>query len=106
MRYNQFVMVGVDENAAGVSGCSVDALVRRMDQLGAVLGVDLVDNGPVQYREGTAIKRVPREEFADLAAKGAVDTGTVVFDNTLTRVADVDRWEVPAAQTWHGRTFF
>src|SRR5919106_588066 len=54
LRYNQFVLVGVDERAAGVSGCSIDALVRRMQQLEAILRVELVNNGPVLYREGDA----------------------------------------------------
>jgi hypothetical protein len=106
MRHNQFVFVGVNERAAGVSGCSVDALVRRMDQLGKELGVELVDNGPVQYREGDAIKRVPRDEFAALVSRGAVNLETVVFDNTVMKVGDVGRWEVRAADTWHARAFF
>jgi hypothetical protein len=106
MRHNQFVLVGVNERAAGVSGCSVDALVRRMDQLGRELGVDLVDNGPVQYRDGERIKRVPRDEFAALVSKGTVDLNTVVFDNTVMKVGDVSRWEVRAADAWHARAFF
>jgi hypothetical protein len=106
MRHNQFVLIGVNERAAGVSGCSVDALVRRMDQLGRELGVDLVDNGPVQYRDGVAIKRVPRDEFAALVSNGTVNLSTVVFDNTVMKVGDVDRWEVRAADAWHARAFF
>jgi len=106
LRHDQFVLVGVNERAAGVSGCSVDALVRRMDRLGRELGVDLVDNAPVQYREGDTIKRVSRDEFASLAAKGAITPDTVVFDNTVTTVGDVDRWEIPARAAWHARAFF
>jgi hypothetical protein len=106
LRHNQFVLVGVNERAAGVSGCSVDALVRRMDQLGRELGVDLVDNAPVQYREGNTIARVSRDEFSSLVAKGAVNLNTLVFDNTVTKVGDVDRWEVRAADAWHARAFF
>ena len=106
MRHSQFVLIGVNERAAGVSGCSVDALVRRMDQLGRELGVDLVDNGPVQYRDGAEIKRVPRDEFAELVSKGEVNLSTVVFDNTVMKVGDVDRWEVRAADAWHARAFF
>jgi hypothetical protein len=106
LRHDQFVLVGVNERAAGVSGCSVDALVRRMDQLGRELGVDLVDNAPVQYREGSTITRVSRDEFSGLVAKGAVSLNTVVFDNTVTKVGDVDRWEVRAAEAWHARAFF
>ena len=106
LRHNQFVLVGVNERAAGVSGCSVDALVRRMDQLGRALGVDLVDNAPVQYRDGGTITRVSRDEFSALVAKGAVNLNTVVFDNTVTKVGDVVRWEVRAADAWHARAFF
>jgi len=108
LRHQRFVLVGVDERAAGVSGCSVDALVRRMQQLERELGLELVNNGPVLYREGDAIQRVTRERFAELAASGTVSPSTLVFDNTLTRVGDLmaGKWEVTAADAWHGRAFF
>lgn len=106
LRHDQFVLVGVDERAAGVSGCSVDALVRRMQQLEAPLGVELVNNAPVLYREGQSIERVSRDRFAELVASGTVGLNTLVFDNTLTRVGDLRRWEVPAADSWHAKAFF
>lgn len=108
LRHNQFILVGVDERAAGVSGCSIDALVRRMQQLESVLGLELVNNTPVLYREGDAIERVSRDRFAELAASGTVGPSTRVFDNTLSRVGDLlaGKWEVKAADAWHARAFF
>jgi len=108
LRHNQFVLVGVDERAAGVSGCSIDALVRRMQQLESVLGLELINNGPVLYREGDAVVRVSRDRFAELAASGTVGPNTRVFDNTLTRVGDLlaGKWEVKAGESWHARAFF
>ena len=108
LRHNQFVLVGVDERAAGVSGCSIDALVRRMQQLETVLGLELINNGPVLYREGDAVVRVSRDRFAELAASGTVGPNTRVFNNTLTRVGDLmaGKWEVKAAESWHARAFF
>lgn len=107
-RYDRFILVGVDERAAGVSGCSVDALVRRMQQLQSVLGLELINNEPVLYRKGEAIERVSRERFAGLVASGDVNLDTPVFDNTLTTVGDLraGRWEVKAGDTWHARAFF
>ena len=46
LRYDQFIFVAVDERAAGASGCSIDALVRRMKGLQAELGVELVNPAP------------------------------------------------------------
>ena len=108
LRYDRFIFVAVDERAAGASGCSVDALVRRMKGLQTELGVDLVDHAPVLYRDGSGIARVSRQEFADLVKSGSVSRETVVFDNTLTSVGAVrdGRWELPAADSWHGRAFF
>lgn len=106
--YGQFLFVAVDQRAAGPSGCSIDALVRRMKALQDEIGVELVNHAPVLFRRGAAIARVPREAFAELAAAGQVGPGTTVFDNTLTSLGDVraGRWEVPASDSWHARAFF
>jgi hypothetical protein len=108
VRHDQFVLVGADERGAGISGCSIDALVRRMQRLEVTLGVELTNNAPVLFRDGDVITRVPREEFGALAAAGTVGLDTLVFDNTLTTVGEVrdGRWEVRARQSWHARAFF
>jgi len=108
LRYNQFIFVAVDERAAGASGCSVDALVRRMKALQDELGVELVNHAPVLYRDSSGITRVSRDQFVDLTGSGVVTRQTVVFDNTLTTVGAVreGRWEVPAGESWHGQAFF
>jgi hypothetical protein len=108
LRYGQFLFIGVDERASGASGCSIDALVRRMRDLQAALGVELVNHGPVVFRRGASIARVTRDEFATLASSGDVTPDTVVFDNTLTTVGELreGRWEVRAAESWHARAFF
>ncbi|HEX7086388.1 MAG TPA: hypothetical protein VF198_08485 [Vicinamibacterales bacterium] len=106
-RYDQFLLIGVDEAATGASGCSIDAMVHRLETLERSLGVQLLDHGPVLFRQNGRIARVPRPEFASLARSGAVSGDTVVFDNTLTRVADLreGRWETQARRAWHARAF-
>ena len=108
LRYDQFLIVGVDQEAAGVSGCSVDALVRSMKGLGQELGVDLVDHASVFYRDGAAIQRATRDDFAEAATRGAVTPDTCVFDNTVQTAGALRAggWEAPAGRTWHARAFF
>ncbi len=108
LRYDQFLLVGVDQEAAGVSGCSVDSLVRTMKGLGQELGVELLDHASVFYRTDDGVSRVSRDAFAEAAARGGVTPASIVFDNTVQSVASVRNgaWEAPASRTWHGRTFF
>ena len=107
-KFQRFLFIGVDESAAGASGCSVDALVREIQRLEKAIGVTLADRGPVLFRRGDAIERVSRGQFANLAGVGDVSPETCVFDNTLSTVGDVraGRWEIPAREAWHGRAFF
>lgn len=108
-RHDQFLLVGADEQAAGVSGCSIDALVRTMKALGQDLGVSLLDHGAVHFRgEGLEVRRLSRDAFGAAADAGQVSPETLVFDNTVTSVGALraGEWERPASASWHQRAFF
>jgi hypothetical protein len=107
LRYDRFLLVGVDEASEGASGCSIDAMLRTLGELERALAVQLLDHGPVLFRRGDAIERLPRPDFAALARQGGVSPDTVVFDNTVTRVAELreGRWETPARASWHAKAF-
>lgn len=104
----RFLLVGVDEDASQPSGCSIDALASRLEELGASLGVQLLDHAPVWYRDEGELRTASRSDFRALASSGAVGPGTLVVDTTLTRIAQLrgEGLERPARSSWHGRTFF
>lgn len=107
-RYGLFLLVGADERASGVSGCSIDALFYALGEMEAELDVALRDASPVWFRDPEgSVRCVSRPEFRGLVRDGGVDADTTVFDNTVTTVGDVraGRWERPLRQSWHGRVF-
>jgi hypothetical protein len=106
--HDRFLVVAVDEQAAGVSGCSIDALTRRLRAHEQALGMALLDNGPVHYRADGEVARVTRARFGDLADAGTVTPDTIVYDNTVPTLGAVraGQWETPAKDAWHGRVFF
>ncbi|MCG6955599.1 MAG: hypothetical protein LJF04_06365 [Gemmatimonadetes bacterium] len=108
LRESHFLLVGVDEDVEAPSGCSIDALVNRLRALGQELGVAIIDHASVWYRRDGDIQRVSRPEFRQLAAAGQVGPDTTVFDTTLTQMSALrdGKLEVPARESWHGRTFF
>jgi hypothetical protein len=104
---NQFLTIGVDQRTEGASGCSIDALFRTLQQLERELGLSLVGGGRVFYRTSSGrVNAVDREEFFGLAERGTVTRGTPVFDTTVTTLGDWrERFEGPAAGSWHGQLF-
>jgi hypothetical protein len=107
LRYEQFLLVAVDESKTGASGCSIDAMTRVLAGLEQGLGVELVNHGPVLYRDGERIRRADRAAFADRVRRGEASPDTIVFNNTLSRVGELGtKWEVPARESWHARAFF
>jgi hypothetical protein len=105
---DHFLLVGVDEDAEAPSGCSIDALVNRLEGLASGLGVHLVDHAPVWFRESGSVRTVTRAEFRALAREGAVTPDTRVFDTSLTRMKALrgEGLERAARESWHGRAFF
>ena len=105
---NRFLVVGVDEDAEAPSGCSIDALVNRLEALGASLAIRLVDHAPVWFRDAAGVRMVTRADFRALAKEGAVTPDTRVFDTSLTRMTALrnEGLERPARDSWHGRAFF
>ncbi|MDH3495160.1 MAG: hypothetical protein OER21_00140 [Gemmatimonadota bacterium] len=108
LRHDRFLLVAADERAAGVSGCSIDALTRQLRDLERRFETALLDNGPVHFRDGDGVERASRAEFGARADAGKVTQDTIVFDNTVPTLGDVreGRWETAARHSWHGRAFF
>lgn len=107
-RCQRFLLVAVDESATTASGCSIDALLRRLKGLEEALDLRLTDSSPVWFRdpsEEDRVRCVDREAFRGLSARGRIGPETTVFDPTVERVAELreGRWELPAGASWHAR---
>lgn len=108
LRHGRFLLVGADERATGVSGCSIDTLFRTLGQLEAQMGVPMRDGSLVYYRdEAGEIQAEPRPAFRRRAAAGGVTEDTIVFDNTIGTVGELraGAWEKPLRESWHARAF-
>jgi hypothetical protein len=108
LRDGRFLLVGADERATGVSGCSIDTLFRSLGELEREMDVSLRDGGLVFWRdEDGTIHAGSRPAFREHARRGAVGADTIVFDNTVSTVGDLrtGRWEVAMRDSWHARAF-
>ncbi len=104
-RDRHFLVIAVDEAAAGASGCSIDGLFRALADLERQLGTSLRGGGRVFYRAFNGdVVCVSRDEFADRADAGAIGGGTPVFDTSLTSLGALrNDFERPASCSWHAQ---
>lgn len=103
-RYDRFLIVAADEERTGVSGCSIDSLFHAVREVGAELGIDLLDSAPIWYRDRSGeIQAAERSRFRDLIAQGDIEASTTVFDNTVRALGQIRRgeWERPLSESWH-----
>ncbi len=104
IKYNQFIVIAVDENYNEVSGCSIDALVNLIKQFEQKFAVDLTNRLNISFKDNNNINVVSLSDFQNYAKQQKITSNTVVFNNMLTKKADlVQNWEVTADKSWHKR---
>lgn len=104
-RERRFLVVGVDQSAAGASGCSIDALFHILQGMERSLKTSLVGGGRVFYRDAPgAVQSVDRPTFGTRVRSGDITADTPVFDTTLTSAGDYRaRFERPMRDSWHAQ---
>lgn len=106
IRYNRFFILIVDETQAGASGCSIDKSVNFMKRLEQEFNINLFDRFNLAYRQGEEVLSLPRHDFEELLKQGSINTDTVVFNNLVQNLTELNsKWEVPFKDSWHMQLF-
>ena len=104
VKYQRFLVLGLNQANASASGCSIDASVRFIQSLQKELNVDLLDKMNVTFYNGAFIAHKPLADFKKMAKNKSVSPNTVVFNNLVNTKAEyLEYWEVPAKDSWHSR---
>ncbi|MGB4398483.1 MAG: ABC transporter ATPase [Daejeonella sp.] len=106
IRYNQFIILSVDEAVAGATGCSIDKSVYLMKELEREFGIGLFDRFRIAYRDGERVINCSKTEFEELLGNGELNSDTIVFNNMISMRRELETsWEVPMRDSWHGQVF-
>ena len=106
IRYKRFIILAVDQTSQSATGCSIDASVRFIQQLEQDYNVDLMDKMNVSYKQGQFVAHKTLLDFKKMVKDKAVSKNTIVFNNLVTNIGELnENWEVPAEQSWHSRFF-
>lgn len=106
VKYNQFIILSVDENYNGVSGCSIDAAVNLMKQFESKFALDLTNKLNISFRDNNNINVVSLADFQKFVEQEKITAETIVFNNIVATKADfITNWEVGAKNSWHNKFF-
>ncbi len=104
IKYNQFLVLAVDENFNSVSGCSIDASVHFIQQLEKEFDVDFTNKLNISFKDENRINIVKMSDFQKFAKDGKIHASTIVFNNMVqTKEAFESDWETTANNSWHQR---
>ncbi|RAJ16185.1 ABC transporter ATPase [Olleya aquimaris] len=104
IRYKRFIIIALDQELNVATGCSIDASVTFIQQLEKDYNVDLLDKMNVSYKQGEFVAHKTLTDFRKMAKDKAVSKNTIVFNNLVTNISELNEsWEVPASESWHNR---
>lgn len=104
--YNRFLIIAANEEQFQVSGCGIDSSVHFVKALGSELQIDFFDRLLITYKEGDTVKAAKRIAFETLLEEGKVTDDTIVFNNMVTTLAELNNnWEIPLKNSWHYQVF-
>lgn len=99
---NLFLVLVVDESHTQVSGCSIDASVHFVQELGNSMNVDFFDRKMVYFEMEGEIQLAKLHEFWALRKAGRVTEDTLVYNHLITSLKEwKTSWKVPFKQSWH-----
>lgn len=103
--YNRLVVLMVDENMIGASGCSIDTSVRFLKDLEQKYEISLFDRFLFSYFDSNnQVQTVDSDTFSTLYREGVITENTLVCDTLIdTKKKLATSFKLPLSQSWHKR---
>lgn len=97
---NRIIIVKVNEDTYGASGCSIDKLTRFIKQCEKSSNAELMNRLLVAYNKGGEAEVVHASKLPELLNKGELTENSIVYNTTATNDNELLNWEQPLKNTW------
>jgi len=104
--HNMFLVLAVNEDAALPSGCSIDASVHFVKELGTSLGIDFFNRTHVAFLLNDEIYVEALQVLKNKIGSGTISSSTPMINTTVKDVREFEtKWIIPAGESWIKRYF-
>ena len=102
IRYNRFLIIGLNENINSASGCSIDKSVNFIKNLQSILKVNFLNRLDVAYKIGNEINSISLLEFQTMLRENKLSKDSIVYNNMIdTKKLYLNNWETTIEKSWH-----
>ena len=92
---NHFIIIALDESKNGASGCSIDTLQNKIQEIEKELSISLLNRLNIFCRIEDTIKCIPTTKLAEHANKE-----TLFYDLTIQKKSELSNWLKPIEEGW------
>ena len=102
IRYNRFLIIGLNENINSASGCSIDKSVNFIKNLQSILKVNFLNRLDVAYKIGNEINSISLLEFQTMIRENKLSKDSIIYNNMIdTKKLYLNSWETTIENSWH-----
>jgi hypothetical protein len=106
IKYDQFIILAVDESKMGASGCSIDSSVRILREIENQLSVNLLDSGKISFMDQENITVSNLQDIKNQILSGKLQPESPLFNPSVNKKSDLDeKWLIPAKESWLKKYF-
>ncbi len=106
IKFNLFIIIGVDSSFNNASGCSIDTLTKFIFDLQSKTNLNFFNRLAIAYKSNDKINIKSLSEIKEMIKNEEFLTDTVVYNNLVkTKKEYINGWESMAIESWHKNLF-
>ncbi len=99
--FGQFIILMADEDATGVSGCSIDSSVRIIQQIEKQFTVEMFNWQSLAFVVKDTVQIIPRQQVGYALENNFITPRTLFFNNVVTSKKELEEnWIIPVNESW------
>jgi hypothetical protein len=104
--HDQFLVLSVNEEANGASGCSIDKAFKFIQVLESDYGISWLDRSKLAFIIDNEVYLTPTSELKLKIDTGTITKDTLIFNNLVDKKGDLEhKWIIPAKDSWIKKYF-
>jgi len=106
IKFNLFIVIGVDNSVNNATGCSIDTLTNFIFDIQSKTNLNFFNRLAIAYKLNDKIHINSMAEIKERIKSKEFFSDTVVYNNLVkTKKEYIDAWETLAIESWHKNLF-